>query len=114
MHNRLDGAGVLIDAYNLIRGDRQKAYGHPLEDYRKVVQIFHALTGIQLGLSDAILFMVSVKMARLRTNLEVGQLHRDSVVDAAGYLGCLSMINEALQAAGQESESDRSTPPTQP
>jgi hypothetical protein len=41
--------------------------------------------------------MVSVKLARLNTNLERGKWHRDSIVDAAGYLGCLAMAHEHRQ-----------------
>jgi len=35
--------------------------------------------------------MVSVKLARLRTNLENDTIHHDSLVDALGYLTCLNM-----------------------
>ena len=84
------GAEILIEAHHLITGDRNRDYDHPLDDYTKVVEIYRSLTGIDLSVEQAILFMVSVKMARLRTNLERDILHRDSIVDAAGYLGCLS------------------------
>jgi hypothetical protein len=87
-------ADILREAYDLITGDRQRDYDHPLDDYSKVVEIFEGMTGIRLTVEQAILFMVSVKMARIRTNLSKGQLHHDSVVDAAGYLGCLSMAHE--------------------
>ena len=86
----MNGAEILTEAYDLITGDRNRDYDHPLDDYTKVVEIFHALTGVEVSVEQAILFMVSVKMARLRTNLDRGVLHRDSIVDAAGYLGCLS------------------------
>lgn len=86
------GADILLDAYALITGPRQAAYAHPTEDYTKVTDIFHALTGIRLSLEQGILFMVSIKLARLRTNIEAGQMHWDSLVDAAGYLGCLGMV----------------------
>lgn len=86
------GADILLDAYALITGPRQAAYAHPIEDYAKVTDIFHALTGIRLSLEQGILFMVSIKLARLRTNMEGGRTHWDSLVDAAGYLGCLGMV----------------------
>jgi hypothetical protein len=91
---------ILQEAQRLITGARQKAYSHPLDDYTKVVEIFKALTGVQLTLDQALLFMVSVKMARLRTNLEKGLLHRDSAVDACGYLGCMEMIHDVLGVPG--------------
>lgn len=86
------GADILLDAYALITGPRQAAYAHPTEDYTKVTDIFHALTGIRLSLEQGILFMVAIKLARLRTNMQDGRTHWDSLVDAAGYLGCLGMV----------------------
>jgi hypothetical protein len=88
------GAEILEEAHNLVTGDRQRAYSHPYDDYAKVVQIFFGLTGIELSIQEALLFMVSVKMARLRTNLERGTLHHDSLVDALGYLTCMNMVGE--------------------
>lgn len=90
------GADILLDAYALITGPRQAAYAHPTEDYTKVTEIFSALTGIRLSLEQGILFMVAIKLARLRTNIEAGQMHWDSLVDAAGYLGCLGMVSTDL------------------
>lgn len=84
---------ILTEASNLVGGARQHDYGHPADDYGKVVTIFHALTGITLTLEQAILFMVSVKFARLRTNIEADRWHHDSLVDAIGYLACLDMVH---------------------
>jgi hypothetical protein len=47
-------------------------------------------------MSDALLFMVSVKMARLRTNLEKNRLHHDTLLDALGYLALLKPAYEDL------------------
>ena len=58
---------------------------------QKVSDIFYSITGVDLSVSEAILFMVSVKLARLRTNLENDTIHHDSLVDALGYLTCLNM-----------------------
>ena len=90
------GADILLDAYALITGPRQAEYSHPVADYTKVTDIFHSLTGIRLSLEQGILFMVAIKLARLRTNIEAGQMHWDSLVDAAGYLGCLGMVSQDL------------------
>ncbi len=94
MVNDDNGADVLLEAHQLVTGPRQATYSHPYDDYTKVVTIFRALTGIDLTLEQALLFMVSVKMARLRTNLAGGKLHRDSLVDAAGYLACMAMVDK--------------------
>lgn len=85
------GSEILLEAHRLVNGPRQKDYGHPADDYQKVSDIFYSITGINLSVSEAILFMVSVKLARLRTNLENDIIHHDSLVDALGYLTCLNM-----------------------
>lgn len=88
----LAGAEALVEAFELITGPRQAAYSHPEDDYSRVVRIFEAITGVQLTAEQGILFMVSVKLARLAHNLDAGKYHHDSLVDAAGYLGCLAMV----------------------
>ena len=90
------GADILLEAHQLITGPRQATYGNVTEDYSKVIHIFEGLTGIRLSLADALLFMVSVKMARLRTNLDKNRLHHDSLVDALGYLGLLNQAYNDL------------------
>ena len=85
------GSEILLEAHRLVNGPRQKDYGHPADDYQKVSDIFYSITGIDLSVSEAILVMVSVKLARLRTNLENDTIHHDSLVDALGYLTCLNM-----------------------
>lgn len=87
---------ILAEAAEIVAGPRQDAYGHPADDYAKVIAIFHALTGVSLTLEQAILFMVSVKFARLRTNIDANRWHHDSLVDAIGYLACLDMVHNRI------------------
>jgi hypothetical protein len=94
--NSTDGAEVLTEAYDLITGDRHDEYAHPLEDYTQTRDIFEGLTGVSLTVEQAILFMVSVKLSRLRTALEAGRWSHDTIVDTAGYIGCLAMVKEKL------------------
>jgi hypothetical protein len=94
----LAGAEVCIEAYDLITGDRNNDYDHPLEDYTKVAMIFQSLSGVSLTVEQAVLFPLAMKLARMRTASENNRWHHDSVVDAIGYLGCLSMINERKKA----------------
>ena len=92
---KTNGAEILTEAFGLITGDRHKEYAHPLDDYTQTRDIFEALTGVRLTVEQAILFMVAVKLSRLRTAIGENRWHRDNVVDAAGYLGCLSMVVHA-------------------
>ena len=87
MKHETAGADILLEAHQLVTGARQDSYGNVTEDYSKVIAIFEGLTGIRLSIADALLFMVSVKLARLRTNLDKNRLHHDSLLDTLGYLG---------------------------
>jgi len=93
---QMTGENILLEAHATITGPRNASYGPVTEDYAKVIDIFAGLTGIRLSMSDALLFMVSVKMARLRTNLEKNRLHHDSLLDALGYLALLNQAYEEL------------------
>ena len=96
-HDPTAGADILTEAHQLVTGPRQDSYSHPYEDYWKVAQLFQSMTGIQLSIKQAVTFMICVKLARIATNDTKGRWHRDSVVDAAGYLACLSMVHEHLE-----------------
>jgi len=104
-HQSTPGSEILLEAFNLVNVDRQSTYGHPLDDYSKVVDIYRALTGIDLTVFEGVLFMVSVKLARIRTNMENGSLHHDSMVDTLGYITILNMIKEALDGISERGES---------
>lgn len=90
----MTGADVLLEAHRLITGDRGSDYGHPYDDYAKVADIYRALTGIELSVEEAVLFPLAMKLARMRTARDADRWHHDSVVDAAGYVGCLAMIHQ--------------------
>jgi hypothetical protein len=81
---------ILQEALRLTTGDRNKDYGHPLDDFGKVTGMALALwgRGPQTPEEHAI-YMVLVKIAR-----EVNRPKRDNRVDGAGYFGTLDMIHE--------------------
>lgn len=87
------GAEILLTAYDLVVGDRQNDYDHPYDDYLKVRDIYEALTGVSLTVSQAVLFPLAMKLARIRTHMSKGSWHEDSVVDAVGYIACLSAVH---------------------
>lgn len=85
-------------AYQLTNGPRQHVYGHPLDDYSRVSQIFQAITGTELNPIDCQFMMLSVKLARLYHNIKTARvLHRDSLIDAQGYL---NTIDKTWKAQG--------------
>lgn len=76
-------AVLLGEAQALTCGDRQGAYGEPVENHRHIAAVFNAATGRDLTAREAALFQVCVKIARLAKN----PTHRDSYVDGMAYLG---------------------------
>ena len=80
---------VLQEAINTINGQRQDSYGNPEDSFERIANLWDAyLTGkyrseIDLTAEDVALMMTLMKIARMMT----GSGHRDSYVDAAGYIG---------------------------
>lgn len=79
---------ILEEAQRLTSGDRNQQYGHPMDDFSKVVGMALALwgRGPQTPEEHAI-YMVLVKIAR-----EVNRPKRDNRVDGCGYFQTLDMI----------------------
>jgi len=104
MEQQPSGAEIIREAYDLVTGDRQDDYSHPLDDYSRTAEIFYAITGIQLSAEEAILFMVCVKMSRLANELDEGIDVPDNTRDAIGYLGCLNMVRTRRHSTEQAVE----------
>lgn len=104
MEQQPSGAEIIREAYDLVTGDRQDDYSHPLDDYSRTAEIFYAITGIQLSAEEAILFMVCVKLSRLANELDEGIDVPDNTRDAIGYLGCLNMVRTRRNTAEQKVE----------
>jgi len=86
---------ILKEADSIVHNDRNESYGNPIDDYSKVVAIYKMLSGVDLNPEEGALFMLAVKLARIATNIEYDKIHRDSLVDAAGYLWVFGSICEA-------------------
>ena len=81
----------LQEAQRLVYGDRGDDYGPPAEDYGRTVDIFRAITGVELTPWQGIMFMVAVKLSRMTPS----PTKRDHYVDAAGYIDCAWQAIEA-------------------
>lgn len=95
---------VMIEAEGLVNGARAAAYGHPMENFRRICALWNAyLEGRPCGLGgriteeDHAIMMVLVKVARLQETPD----HRDSLVDICGYAGTYEKL-VARRAEDQE------------
>lgn len=93
---------MLVQAQELITGDRQKDYGNKLQNFAQIAM------GVQMVLAtklrpnaeitpeDVAMIMMQVKIARLTKTPD----HFDSIIDVAGYAGCYNMLqNERRSGA---------------
>lgn len=97
-HSQPTSRNILQEADRLTSGDRNKAYGAPLDDYTCTAALFTALLqhAGKLKQNETIepelaqVLMIAVKLSRLSGNLT----HRDSLVDIAGYARTIEMTQE--------------------
>ena len=73
----------------MVSGDRQDAYGHPLDNFTRASKIWAVILGCEVSAEQVALCMVGMKVAR-----EVNQSKPDTVVDGIGYFLTLNMIQE--------------------
>ena len=72
---------VLEIAGELINGERQTHYGTPQENFGTTSRMWSAYLGQQISASDVCHLMTLLKIARLKRGP-----HRDSSIDACGYM----------------------------
>jgi len=88
---------TILDEANRIAGEcRSRDYGHPLDNHERIAAIWNVQLGPKLSAPisavDVAILMVGLKLARLVNSPN----HRDSLVDAAGYIKCADMIQTEL------------------
>lgn len=72
----------LIDALDLINGDRNREYGEPIDNFQRVADGWSIVLGAPVTPHQVALCMAWLKIARLTES----PLHSDSYKDAAGYM----------------------------
>jgi hypothetical protein len=93
---------ILTEAARLTRADRNKTYGHPLDDYMRTAALWTAYLGTHIDYQQAMVCMMLVKISRLAHSPE----HRDSIVDVAGYADCLARAIDEDHDRAAELEED--------
>ena len=92
---------VLSEAQDLIFGDREKDYGAPKDNLAIVARLWETYLEARLANcggagtfhltnKDVAMLLLLLKVARLSKSPN----HRDSVIDAAGYIGLLERCDE--------------------
>jgi hypothetical protein len=85
----------ILEEANQIAGDnRQRDYGHPKINHDRIAAIWNVQLGNKLkepiAAREVALMMIGVKLAR-----EVNTPKRDNLLDIAGYVRCIDLIDEA-------------------
>ena len=89
-------ATILAEADNIAGEDRSRDYGHPLINHQRIAAIWNVqLAGILTAPTtprQAALMMIGLKLAR-----EANTPKRDNLVDVAGYVKCIELIDSETQ-----------------
>lgn len=78
---------ILQEADKIINGERRKDYGSPLESFTKIAALWSPVLGIEVTPDQVALCMIGLKIARATNGMQ-----RDSLVDIAGYAGCIELM----------------------
>lgn len=86
---------ILKEADQIAGQDRSRDYGHPYDNHRRIAEIW----SVQLEQilkrpilpREVALMMIGLKLARL-----IQTPKRDSLLDIAGYVKCVDMIDEVI------------------
>lgn len=84
-HDWADEA-ILGQADDLVNGDRQADYGHPVENYTHIAKVVTSFLRSKVTPEEMAVIMVIVKLCR-----STEKYKRDNFVDAAGYLKIANM-----------------------
>lgn len=86
---------ILQEAQRLVHGERNKDYGHPLDDFTKTAALWTAILSDKLKPGRSItaeevgMAMICVKLSR-----QLNRPKRDNMTDAAGYAATVQMCVE--------------------
>lgn len=88
---------VGYEATGLVTGERQEAYGDPLQNYERQAQFISAIVGVEVSRRQAVHIMIALKMCR-----DLTSPLRDNEVDICGYATILQMDREDQEEAKEK------------
>jgi len=80
---------VLMQADQLTHGDRQKHYGRPEDNFRRIAVRWSQTLGVEIEPWQVCVMMADLKLARL-----VNGYHEDSIVDGCAYLALAAELKD--------------------
>jgi hypothetical protein len=83
----MNGPELLEQAADLV-SRRRREYGEPVDVFDAIAQRWSSIFRTQVNAAQVVLALLDVKLARLSANPK----HLDSIMDIAGYAGCLAEV----------------------
>ena len=83
---------ILTEAHNIIYGDREKTYGTPDLNLKRIAKIWEVIFGHSVTIEQVCHAMIGVKLARAVNSPD----HRDTLVDLCGYAALIDRCHEAV------------------
>lgn len=96
-----DPRDIAMYAAELVTGDRQIDYDHPLDNFTRAGKIWEAILGVPVTAEQVALCMVGVKIAR-----ESNKAKLDNTIDGIGYFLTLAMVQQERAERDREIERD--------
>jgi hypothetical protein len=94
------GEDHMAEANALVNGDRQAAYGSPLQSYEAQAKVWSGMLADKLKedltAEDVVLLLTAMKLRR-----QAHKPKRDNVVDTHGYMLVLAHVEEGRKARGE-------------
>ena len=97
---KFDRGRILLEALDVINGERQDEYGTPEDNFALIADYWtayldhHYRANLTVTAQDVAIMMTLLKLARITT----GTAKEDSFVDAAGYIGLAADMGEKSDA----------------
>ena len=76
---------ALREAARIISGERDRQYGKPEDNFKRIAKIWSVTLGIPVSNEDVAMAMVAVKVARYASK---SGYQPDTWIDIAGYAAC--------------------------